>query len=369
MRFEKILLLVLCIFALGALSVSAVNQTVLTMTANPTSIPANNSVSTITATLSAFINGTNFTYLIPNQRIDFSTTLGTVSPAYAYTDVHGIATTTLYSGYVPGTAIVRGFYSGSVNYSNATGYVYVTITNVSNLTRISLYPNNNQVVVGASQLYTATCYDQTNLTMACPQLYWTTNAGTMSPQYSTSTSTLTARTYPGTGLYVRATAVNTSIYGQAAVNVVPGPPAYINLTAYPTTVGIGEISTLTARVFDSYGNYVADGTWVSFIIQSGNGYFVNGSNKTTQNGVATALLSSNRFGDVTAKAYSGSAVSNPVTVKFRFKPQPLNVAEAAYVPPQSTPLSNSVNAGNVAIVALFLLAFAGLIATYFVRKK
>lgn len=293
MRFEKIILFVLCLFALGVVSVFA--APVLTMSAYPTSIPADaTSYSTITATL--MLNGTP----LVNQTIRFTSNLGFIQQTYVLTNGSGVAADRLYAGSTPGLATVTGVYNGSYGY--ATNYTYVNFTPVPALTTITVTPNPATVVVGGTQQFTATCCDQNmGVCITCPTLQWTTNVGTMNPIYSNPStnpvSVLTARTSSGAG-YVRAAAFNTTsnVSGQATVNVVSGPPAFINLTAYPTNPGVGEISTLTARVFDSYGNYVVDGTGV-FFQQTGVGYFVNGSNKSTQNGVAIALLSSNRIGD------------------------------------------------------------------------
>ncbi len=349
----------------GIATVRVLPSSVLTMAAYPTSIPAGGGFSLIYATLT--LNGTP----LVNQTIKFTTTLGAIWQTYASTNASGVATNRLYPGGTPGLATVTGMYNGTYGY--ATNYVNVNITPASSvLATIVVTPNPANVAVGGTQQFTATCRDQYNTTLFCPMLQWTTNAGTMNPAYSTSTSTLTARTSPGTGLYVRATVFNTTngTYGQATVNIVPGSPALANLTANPTSLFVGQFSTITAYVYDAYGNCVADGTSVTFN-KSGVGYFVNGSLGgqyaviPTMNCKASVVLGSSDVG--TATIMTPALVSNSVSVTFLRKVTPPCKGPKCPVPVEVAQISLSPRAldANSAATVIFLLAFAGLIATYY----
>jgi sugar lactone lactonase YvrE len=73
--------------------------------------------------------------------------------------------------------------------------------------------------------------------------------------------------------------------------LIPGPPYAVTLVADPTSLTVGDTSTLIATVKDQYDNAVADGTEVIFVTSLG----ILGSDtivKTTTSGVAIATLTS-----------------------------------------------------------------------------
>lgn len=105
-----------------------------------------------------------------------------------------------------------------------------------------------------------------------------------------------------------ATTSTTSGTTGAAVTV-----ANIALTATPSTITTSQTSSIQATVTDSTGNYVADGTSVSFSVSNG-AYGTVTSSATTASGIATATFTALSVpGTVTITAASGS-VSNTVAV-------------------------------------------------------
>lgn len=92
---------------------------------------------------------------------------------------------------------------------------------------------------------------------------------------------------------------------------LPGPPAEIILTQNSDTNTVGEDHVLTATVKDQYGNFVADGTVVNFVVDREG---KSGTANTT-NGVATYSYTVTFLGDPAdyedqIYATSGDATSN-----------------------------------------------------------
>ena len=103
-------------------------------------------------------------------------------------------------------------------------------------------------------------------------------------------TTLTASTAAGTTVV---TATVSTVSGTTTVVFAPGPPATMTLVASPISIPIGgATSAITATVRDPYGNFVANGTGMSFATGLGT-FQQSGSptyNTTTTDGVATATL-------------------------------------------------------------------------------
>ena len=103
-----------------------------------------------------------------------------------------------------------------------------------------------------------------------------------------------------------------------AVEFEPGLPYTVTLVAYPTSLAVGDTSTLTATVKDQDNNDVADGTVVTFETSLGS----LGSStvtKTTVSGVATATLTSQVTGTAVVTATSDSKYD---TANVIFNPGP-----------------------------------------------
>ena len=114
------------------------------------------------------------------------------------------------------------------------------------------------------------------------------------------------------------TATVDSRVATTAVEFEPGPPYTVTLVAYPTSLTVGETSTLTATVKDQYDNDVADGTVVRFETDLGS---VGSTtvDKPTVNGVAIATLTSQVSGGAVVTATSDLKYD---TVNVTFDPGP-----------------------------------------------
>jgi uncharacterized membrane protein len=98
---------------------------------------------------------------------------------------------------------------------------------------------------------------------------FTTNLGSVLPVTRVTTNGVATATLSSTiaGL-ATVTATVGGLSATAQVTFTPGPPANLALVAMPSTLPVGDPSTLTATVTDQFGNPVADGTLVSFSTSS-----------------------------------------------------------------------------------------------------
>jgi len=106
---------------------------------------------------------------------------------------------------------------------------------------------------------------------------------------------------------------------QLEISFIAGPPHEITLDAAPSSLTVGETSTVTATVEDVHAYPVEDGTEVTLETDLGcfetpGGCLVS-TTVTTTGGVATAKLTSTEVGTAVVTATSGSA-SNIATVDF-----------------------------------------------------
>ncbi|MGQ9717681.1 MAG: beta strand repeat-containing protein, partial [Anaerolineae bacterium] len=101
--------------------------------------------------------------------------------------------------------------------------------------------------------------------------------------------------------------------GTATVDVIPGPPYTVTLTAVPDTLPVGDLSTLTATVTDQWGNPVLNGTPVTF--ETSLGALRPSSGWTTTGGAATATLTSTVAGTALVTA-TVDALSDTTPVTF-----------------------------------------------------
>jgi uncharacterized repeat protein (TIGR01451 family) len=108
--------------------------------------------------------------------------------------------------------------------------------------------------------------------------------------------------YSGT-VVISATATDGAASDFGLVTLLVNATANITLTAAPTTLPVGSLSTITATVTDQAGQLVPDGTVVSFTTSLG---ALSNGTAATIGGVATATLSSTLPGVSTVTATVGS---------------------------------------------------------------
>jgi adhesin/invasin len=263
----------------------------LTLTAVPATLPVGNS-STLTATATDQFGNP----VADGTTISFTTSLGTLSSATATTS-GGNASVTLNST-LPGVATV----TATVGSLNATTLVTFTAGAPFTLT-LTAVPAT--LPVGNSSTLTATATDQYGNPVADgTTISFTTSLGALSSSTANTSGGDASVTLSSTVAGVATvTATIGSLSATAQVTFTPGAPFTLTLTAVPTTLPVGNSSTLTATATDQFGNPVADGTTISFTTSLGT---LSSATATTSGGNASVTLNSTLPGVATVTATVGS---------------------------------------------------------------
>jgi len=267
----------------------------ITLTAIPSSIPADGDTYT---TIQAVVYDLNDNLVGAGEKINFSTTLGTIDSA-AYTNSLGEATVRLYSGITPGTAVVWGV-SGT-----AIGQTTVDLTNTQ-ADDMFLYVDPVEIV--ADGYSTADVSGRVVNDLGGPisdgspvVLSVTTDSlgpyGHMMPRTAHTDSgwfyaTFTADRNAGTA-YIIAEASPTVIES-VMIELIPGPPDSIYIEASDTIIPADSFSTsdIHVEIFDRYDNPVDAGVTVGFDANKGT---IDPTTETTNSfGHANALFTSGR---------------------------------------------------------------------------
>jgi parallel beta-helix repeat protein len=272
----------------------------LTLTAVPATLPVGNS-STLTATATDQFGNP----VADGTTISFTTSLGGVSPVTA-TTVGGVVTATLNST-VAGVATV----TATVNSLSATTQVTFTAGAPFTLT-LTAVPAT--LSVGNSSTLTATATDQFGNPVADgTTISFTTSLGTLSSSTANTSGGDASVTLSSIVAGVATvTATVNSLSTTAQVTFTAGAPFTLTLTAVPTTLPVGNSSTLTATATDQFGNPVADGTTISFTTSLG---ALSSSTANTSGGDASVTLSSIVAGVATVTATVNS-LSTTAQVTF-----------------------------------------------------
>jgi hypothetical protein len=330
----------------------------MTVEADPTSIPIGGFTSTITARVedeygNPVADGTEVTFASDLGDLDsVGAAKATFNPndlvaalrpdeaaeqvemlSVVETTVNGVATATLVSELTIGTANVSVF-AGS-----ATGATQVTFTaGAPHYISVEASPTTIEVG-GNTSTIEATVTDIGGYPVADgTPVEISTDFGSLGSTDVTkytvngvATATLTSGLTPGTATV---TATVDSKSDTVLVNIVPGPPSTIAMTANPTYIPIGgATSDITAHAKDQYGNDVANGTEVCFYPALGS---VSPSCDTTINGVAETTLTSGIIkGTATVYGQAGSAMGH-VDVIF-------TVGPPFYIHVEATPTSINLN--------------------------
>jgi len=226
----------------------------------------------------------------------------TVSPSFT-TDTEGTYTISL---------IVTGVVTGAVSDAD---YIIITMGTASlgGVTTVSVAAASSQVIAdgtsGVTITATVTGADG-NPVADGSTVTFSASASTLSGGSATTTSgkaSVTLNNLGSTGS-VLVTASYSGISGFVSVTYVPGSVASITLSANPISIIADGTSTsiISAYVYDGYGNYVADGTTVTFSTNLGT---LSSTTATTSIGLATATLTSGTTqGTATINASAGGVI-------------------------------------------------------------
>jgi len=298
-----------------------------TVSAYPSSILVGGAQASVTATVRDQYSNP----VADGTPVTFTASLGVIVPASRPT-ANGIATATLNSGYVAGTAMVTAFADGKSGYTSVTFLPGAPFT-------VTVTINPPDLTVDDIALVTSTVKDFYGNAVANNTLvtFTVSSGGSVVPPTNVTSNGLATTTLGSrvTGL-VTVTAVTQGDgglkSGTATATFRPGAPTTVTLQAHPLSIPVdGATATITATVTDQYNNRVAAGTAVAFTTTLGT---INPLTANTANGVATTTLTSgalNGIATVTATVGSRSG-----TVPVTFLPADLAVSMTA-MPATATP--------------------------------
>jgi len=301
---------------------SSVPVGTITLTANPTSIPADGaSSSTITATL----RDTAGNPVAKGTSVVFTTTLGVFggSGQGSYTvitpDENGVVSVSLIASTTTGAAKVTAS-SGKVSQD-----VYVTMGGATLYISLTASPTIIPADGSSASRITATLVDAGGQPVTPgTAVTFTTNSG----MFSNNTTSITVSTPDNTG-QVTASLTSSTTAGTATVtasangvsqsiNVTFGGTvvANISVTATPSSLTADGLSTseIRAAATDAQGNPISDGQTITFTIISGTGS-LSGASAATSGGYASVTYTAgNTAGSVVIRAMAASSVSDTVIV-------------------------------------------------------
>jgi hypothetical protein len=297
----------------ATLTVNAAAPQTVTVQVNPaTQIARSGTTSAITVTVVD-----TYTNLVPGVPLTSSlpATLGMVSSLGA-TDSSGqsFGTWTASAGTMVGSGMLQ------VGAGTAVGIAPVTLTfGVATTITVQVNPATLIAKSSATSIITATAFDLYDNLVA-----GVTPSGSTSPSVlgdvsdlgTTNASGLVTGTWTA-GNYIEVGVLNVtngSITGSAPITLTAGPPYSVTLQPdVPSTVVTTIFVGLTARVKDQFGNWVTDGTTVTFATSLGDLWR---QQWTTTGGSATSGIRSTQSGIATITATSGSAQPATTTVTF-----------------------------------------------------
>ncbi|WGO96456.1 Ig-like domain-containing protein (plasmid) [Pseudomonas viciae] len=236
---------------------------VVSLTANPTTIIANGTSTSLLAAVVEDDNGNP----VANAPVTWTTSTGTLSAASSTTDANGKTSVTL-KGTAAGTATVKAQASAGASTAN------VTLTSDGSTAKvIDLTATPTSIVANgtATSNLVATVEDANGNPVVNAPVTWTTSTGTLSAASSTTDANgKTSVTLKGTAVGT-ATVKAQAVAGADTVNVTlagdSSTAKVIDLTATPTSIVADGTTTsnLVATVEDANGNPVANApvTWTT----------------------------------------------------------------------------------------------------------
>lgn len=264
--------------SVGAISGQAVvtlvsgSPATIELVANPTTAPADGTTEIrVTATVKDAHGNA-----VPNVQVQFtSTPTLSITPAVVTTNETGQATVSVIAPRVAGSYLLRA----QVRTISATLTLVFGASSPTTMTlsasRTSLVvslpprPEYANLAIFSRTEIAATVVDENNNPVSGVVVQFSATAGTIQPTAITDASGTARAIYlapPSPTGQVTITAQAGAASGSMTLDILPGPPAQITVTASPLVVpadGRSQINVI-ARVRDANGNSVADGTIVYF---------------------------------------------------------------------------------------------------------
>lgn len=241
----------------------------ITLTSSATALPANGSTSIIAQVLEAAGTPPH-----SGTQITFTTTVGTVVPSTAETDVTGMVKVTFLAGANNGTATINAISGGATTATAGTVKILVGTASVGGV-RVSANPTNISSFGGSSAI-SAQVVDINGNVLPAVQVAFSTSAGSLTfglvttdanglastTLTTTVTATVTATvgatgsttggggstTTPGTGTGTSTTPTTGQQSGTVTVSVTPSPALVITPPPAPPSAGLSAPFTFAVTV-------------------------------------------------------------------------------------------------------------------------
>jgi adhesin/invasin len=268
--------------SVGAISGQAVitlipgSPATIELVATPTTAPADGATEVrITATVKdAYGNA------VPNVQVQFtSTPTLTITPTVATTNDTGQATVSVIAPRVAGSYLLRaqvGTISATLTLifgASAPSTMTMSASRTNLIVSLPPLPEYASLSVYSRTEITATVVDENNNPVRDVVVQFSASAGTIQATATTDAAGVARAIYvapPAPTGQVTINAQAGAASGSITLDILPGPPAQVTVTATPAMVpadGRSQISVV-ARVRDANGNTVADGSMVYFSARS-----------------------------------------------------------------------------------------------------
>ena len=255
---------------------------------------------------------------IGGATIYFSTTAGTISSPEVTDGVTGTATATLVSSTEVGTAVVIA------RYGTTTDTARVHFVAPAEAGQITLSASAPQIMAGTgTATITALVFDVSGLPVADNTLvFFATSRGTLTAltvHTIAGVATTTLLASPSTGQADITATTGNQVTGNTSVQIIPGPLAIIEVTAWADTLFANNSDTTSAIAFvaDSYGNPVSEGTPILFTAVGGT--VIGGSTVGPDGRAVTTFHAGLDAGPATIVAANGD-VQGSVSIYLRPTP-------------------------------------------------
>lgn len=278
------------------------------LVANPTTAPADG---TTEIRVTATVRDANEN-AIPNVQVQFTSTPAlTITPPAAVTNETGQASVSVVAPRTAGSYLLRaqvGTISATITLvfeAGAPSVMTLSVSRTNLLVSLPPRPEYDVLVPYSRTEITATVVDENNNPVSGVVVQFSATAGTIQATATTNVAGVAKALFvapsvvpPGGQVTVNAQAGAAS--ASVTLDILPGPPARVQVTANPLMVPADGRSQITvfASVFDANGNPVADGTQVYFSarkeanvnsLEMGAGNFLR-DNIPTVNGIAQATF-------------------------------------------------------------------------------
>jgi adhesin/invasin len=245
--------------------------------------------------------------------VTFTTSLGAADPPVAAT-AGGVAQSTFLAGTMAGSGVITAT-AGAAWGTAAVGVLPGPVASMGLAAQPPIVQANGE---DQSEIEATLVDGFGNPVVDGTEVSFGSTLGTVDPTTSVTVdgkayTVLTAGTVAGVATVSGASGL---VSATVQVTLLPGPPALLGLVASPRSIPADGQSqaTLAVTLTDTFGNPVADGTWITFSTSLGSVWPVTA---TTQAGAAQSTLTSSTEAGMALVTATAGAASDQTEVTFR----------------------------------------------------